>query len=274
MTAIFRPLLSCALLAAAASAFAADAPAAAAGGAGTGAANPLRAAIRHPAPAYVAGARFRTPEGIEGALAEQAAQRLGRPLAVVPIAAAAAPAALLERRAADLVVATLPPADPLRRAGTPVPTGYVASPMAILRSDTDIRDWARLKGRTVCMAEGGRYVGTIAARYGAIEKILRAPADALLALRTGRCDAMVDDSALLDALLRLPEWKKYSATLRGDAGAPLAFVVPADDAALAAVLRETVGDWSRSGYLARLQKKRADSIAFEVYLDQDVPDCH
>jgi polar amino acid transport system substrate-binding protein len=155
-----------------------------------------------------------------------------------------------------------------------VPTGYVAGPMAIMRSDTDIKRWEQLKGRTVCVSEGGRYVGTIAARYGAIEKVLRAPADSLLALRTGRCDAAVHDDAMLEELLKLPEWKKFSARLPAVQRTPLVFAVPAGDAPSAALLQQVASDWRASGFLDQLMKKRARSIAFEVYLDQDVPDCH
>lgn len=56
--------------------------------------------------------------------------------------------------------------------------------------------------------------------------------------------------------------------------AALAFVVPADDRKSAAVLRQIVLAWAARAYLDQLVKKMARQIAFEVYLDQDVPDCH
>src|SRR3546814_17373291 len=85
--------------------------------------------------------------------------------------------------------------------------------MAIMRTDTDIKSWQQLKGRTVCLSEGGRYVGALTRQYGAVEIVFKAPADSLLALRTGGCAAAVHDDVMLKELLKLPEWKKFSSSL-------------------------------------------------------------
>ena len=90
---------------------------------------------------------------------------------------------------------------------------YSISPMAIMRTDTDIHEWSALAGRTVCLAADGRYVGEMAARYGAIEQVYPSTTDALLGVRIGSCDAMVHDEAFLEALLAFPEWRKFSARL-------------------------------------------------------------
>ncbi|HJU71668.1 MAG TPA: transporter substrate-binding domain-containing protein [Paucimonas sp.] len=228
----------------------------------------LAVGLDHVISAYAAGAKFRTPESPDTALAQDLAQRLQVALRAVPAGHAPLPAP----DGADVVLAMTDAAAPHGTAI--VPTGYAAGPMAIMRTDTDIKHWRQLKGRTVCLSEGGRYAGTIAARYGAREKIFKAPADALLALRTGECDAAVHDSALLEELLKLPEWKKFSATLPAASRTALAFVVPARDIQAAAVLKQVAQQWQATGYLQQLLQKSARSIAFEVYLDQDVPDCH
>lgn len=231
------------------------------------------AGIHQVVPEYKAGSKFRTPEAPDSALVEDIAKRLR----TVPATVRAEPtqrAALLSGGKTDALLLALGDDDPLRRNATVIPTGYVAAPMAIMRTDTDIRRWEQLKGRTVCVSEGGLYAGTLAARYGAIEMPKRAPADALLALRIGECDATVHDSALLEELLKMPEWKKFSARLPAGAGKPLSFVVPAADTKTAAALRQAVADWQKTGYLRELTTKAARSIAFEVYLDQNVPDCH
>src|SRR5690606_26046846 len=155
-----------------------------------------------------------------------------------------------------------------------IPTGYVLAPMAIMRTDTDIKSWPQLKDRTVCLSEGGRYVGAMASRYGAREMIYRAPADALLALRIGECDAAVHDETMLRSLLKLPEWKKFSASLTVKDKEPLVFLAAADDQALASTLRQLTREWKSGKQLAALTKTRANDIAFEVYLDQVVADCH
>lgn len=224
-------------------------------------------------PPYVAGAKYRTAESVETLLAQDLAARLKVPLTTLR----ATPANRLQLLAggkADVVLAAIGDTGPLLRNVTLVPTGYTAAPLAILRTDTDIKKPEQLKGRTVCLSEGGAYVGTMAARYGAIEKVAKAPADSLLALRTGACDAAVHDDTMLNELLKLPEWKKFSARLKVGPRAALMLIAPASDADTVAFLRKTVRAWSDKRYLTQIRKKWANDVAFEVYLDQSVPDCH
>ena len=103
------------------------------------------------------------------------------------------------------------------------------------------------------------------ARYGAIEKLHRAPADALLDLRIGGCDATVHDSTMLHALLSFPEWKKFSARLPVQQERELAFVVNEPDAEWVQDLRSTVRQWRDKKLLAKLTEQSAHDIAFEVY---------
>lgn len=233
----------------------------------------LTIGVDYVVPAYTAGAKFRTPDGIGQALAEDLAHRMQLPLTTrgadpgrrrVPLKAGTT----------DLLLVALADNDPLYRSAAVIPTGYSAGPMAILRTDTTIKSWAQLKGRIVCIAEGSRYAGTIAETYGAIEQRYRAPADSLLAMRIGDCDAAVDDSTMLEELLKLPEWKKFSARLPTGQRSALVLVAPRGDAPTAAFLRQVVNEWRASKYLNQVITKAIRNIAFEVYLDQNVPDCH
>jgi len=224
----------------------------------------LRAGLRYVVPEYKGGMKFRTPEAPDAALLEDVARRVQLPLAMVSA----------ETGKADIALVRIGQTDPLHRAAGVIPTGYAAGPMAIMRSDTDIKAWEQLKGRKVCVSEGGVYAGTLSARYGAIETVYKAPADSLLALRIGACDAAVHDSAMLERLIRLPEWKKFSARLPAGSSTSLAFAVPADDKPGSATLRRIALAWAANGYLDVLMSKMVRQIAFEVYLDQDVPDCH
>ncbi|MBC7489692.1 MAG: hypothetical protein H7240_06650 [Glaciimonas sp.] len=81
-----------------------------------------------------------------------------------------------------------------------------------MRSDTDIQQWLPLKGRSVCLSEGSPYGGSLHVGYGAREEVVKAPADGLLALRIGHCDATVHDDGVLNQMLTLPEWEKFSAS--------------------------------------------------------------
>jgi polar amino acid transport system substrate-binding protein len=229
--------------------------------------------LSYPLPPYVAGAKLRTPESPDSTLAEAFAKRLKLPLGTPRIDAAGAMPALLAGRADLVLVMQTDNAAPSSEVSL-IATGYSAGAMAIMRSDTNIKRWDQLKGRTVCLSEGGAYVGKMAAQYGAIEKVQRAPADSLLSLRIGACDAAVHDDTMLNALLKLPEWKKFSARLPVQNRQTMMFAVRASDTATMAYLKQLVADWAGSGFWDDLKKKWVNNVAFEVYLDQNVPDCH
>ena len=233
----------------------------------------LHAGIQYVIPEYKGGMKFRTPETLDNTLLEDVAKRRQLPLATVA-AATGKQASLLASGKIDLALATIADNDPLHRTHIVIPTGYAAGPMAIMRTDTDIKTWEQLKGRKVCVSEGGVHVGTIAAKYGAIEMVYKAPADAFIAVRVGDCDATVHDSAMLEELIKYPEWKKFSARLPAGPRSTLAFVVPASDRKSAAFLRQVVNDWTANAHLDKLMKTAVRNIAFEVYLDQTAPDCH
>lgn len=243
---------------------------------------PLRLGLPYVAPPHAPGAKVRTPEGLAPLLAQRLAKEL--PVQLVQAGAvdkssgaAAAVAAVESVDAPETPNAWLMPVD---AAATPlagkalIPTGYRAGFMAIMRTDTDIQRWEDLRGRTVCLAEESGLRGRMHARYGAIEKVFRAPADALLDLRIGGCDATVHDSSMLQALLDFPEWQKFSAQLPVQDEREWAFVLPTSDYALVQHLQSQVQQWQDSDLLTKLTAQRARDIAFEVYLDQEVPDCH
>ncbi|MGB7479616.1 MAG: transporter substrate-binding domain-containing protein [Burkholderiaceae bacterium] len=233
----------------------------------------LAVGIEHVTPPYRAGAKFRTPEGVDQVLAEDLGRRLQLTAATRAIDAAGG-GRLLADGGADLLLLALADGDPLHRNATVIPTGYSAAPMAIMRTDTTIKNWTQLKGRIVCVAEGGRFAGWSAAKYGAIEQRYKAPADALLALRIGECDAAVHDSALLEELIKLPEWKKFSARLPTGPKTPLVLVAPRGDPSTARFLKQAALEWRAANMPNQVLAKAVRNIAFEVYLDQNVPDCH
>lgn len=217
--------------------------------------------------ASVPGAKVRTPARIEVLAARQAVGATGDVQAVADPGRAWA---LLDQGGIDGWLGVADPAA-LGPAVQASDLHYSLSPLAILRTDTDIHDWRALSGRTVCLAADGRYVGEISARYGAIEQVYPSVTDALLGVRTGACDAMVHDQAFLEALLKFPEWKKFSVRLEPYRQVSLLRVVArqAPEKALASVLKAT-----SPSSLAALTARQARDIAFEVYLDQVVPDCH
>ena len=222
---------------------------------------PLVVALDHVVPSHAPGSKYRTPATIDTALAEELARRLGRPLQAT------------ERGPADLRLTMLGSGEAPEAAAV-ISLPYRAAPMAIMRTDSDIRRWEHLRGRTACVAADGAHVGDVERRHGAVEIVHPTLTEALVSLRTGGCDVLVHDSALLEELLRLPEWKKFSRRLASRQEATLAILVPDRDESTAARVREVVGAWKAQSFTASLVKAAVRDIAWEVYVEQEVPDCH
>lgn len=223
---------------------------------------PLVVALDFVPPVHEAGAKYRTPATIDSALAEDLARRLDRPLAKVG------------EGAFDISITTLGNSGGTPASMTVIPLGYRAAPMAIMRTDSTIRRWDELRGRTVCVAAGGTHVGDLQGRYGAVEIVHPSLTEALVALRIGECDALVHDSVLLEELLRLPEWKKFSRRLQGRPRSTLALVVPQADREVIGRVREVAAAWKTAALTDSLVRNAIRDIAFEVYVEQEVPDCH
>ncbi len=227
------------------------------------------------APAPVAGAKIRTPEGLDIAMAEKLAQDLGLPFSLRQVAPADA-ARLMAAGEVDVVLADRSvPATSLPAGVAALPTGYAARPKAVIRSDTAMRQPADARGRSVCMAEAAVGAQALAQSWGAVVRTYRVPSDALVAVREGSCDIGLVDDAVWEPLMRFPEWKKFSATLAADgARHERVWLLPAADTAAHAWLGERMREWSRAGAWKALPAKWARDVAFDVYLDQEVADCH
>lgn len=224
-------------------------------------------------PPYQAEVKFRTAEALDMVLAQSLAKAAGSPMKAVPTAPAKG-RQLLSMGKLDAWIAPMPSSGTVDSQLVAIPTGYVARPMAIMRTDTTIKSAGDLRGRKICVAAGSPYVGMLAAKFGAVETVAKAPADSLLAIRTGACDAAVHDSTLLEELIKLPEWKKFSAALYLGSSVEQSVLIRRDDAKLAKAVKSTLSAWQQTGFINEEIKRMARQIAFEVYLDQDVPDCH
>src|SRR5690606_27591162 len=235
---------------------------------------PVVLGVSYVEPPHKPGAKVRTPEGLASPLADRLAKSLPLKRTAVSAEAIVSRDSPGAASPADVFLLPLNSEEAAKVPGTVIPTGYKAGIMAIMRSDTDIRRWEDLRGKTVCLSEGGGLVGQIHAQYGAQEKVFRAPADALLDLRIGGCDATVHDSTMLEALIQFPEWKKFSARLPILQERELSFIVPDGAAEHTELLRQQVEAWRTELLLPKLTAQAARDIAFEVYMDQEVPDCH
>ncbi|WP_313621801.1 transporter substrate-binding domain-containing protein [Achromobacter sp.] len=224
------------------------------------------------APPPAAGAKIRTPEGLDAAMTEKLGASLNLPVRLVQLPVAQAATALASGQV-DLVLADSPQSQPDTVAMQA--TGYAARPKAVIRSDTRLRKPADVRGRTVCMAEAATQAKALAEGWGAAVRTYRVPSDALVAVREGTCDIGLVDDAVWEPLVRFPEWKKFSSTLAADgARQERVWLVAASDQASRTWLDQEMRAWDRAGAWKAMTSKWARDVAFDVYLDQEVPDCH
>lgn len=229
---------------------------------------PLRVGLAHlPPESTTPEARLYTDEGLERDLARELAKVLGRRVDFIEVADGAG---AVERGEIDLALARLPEgADPSGSAI--IDTGYRSGLRLSMRSDTDIRVWDDLAGRTVCLTEGNPAAETLAREHGAVIRAERAPARSLMLVRTGVCDAALHDAALLEALFENDGWRKFSASPSAAAETRLVALTAPERAS---EISAAMADLGAPDAWERRERRWARNVAFEVYLDQDAPDCH
>lgn len=223
-----------------------------------------------------AGEKIRTPERLDTVMANKLAEQLGLPVRLIAIAPEDRTAALSSRRVDVLLVDHVisDTSSPSARRAKGIATGYVAQPKAIIRSDTTLRDWRDVKSLTVCMSSAAFQAQALASAHGATVRTYPVPSDALVAVREGNCDVGVVDDMLWTSLMAYPEWNNFSATLKRSGPYVERVWVTANEMATQDWLMKTMAQWKREGVLAEMTQQWARDIAFDVYLDQEVPDCH
>ena len=234
----------------------------------------LRVAVMHVTPPAAPGAKVRTADRLDTPAITTLAKTLNLPVQMLQLAPAEAAKALADG-SIDLALYSLPAATADWPGVTRVPTSYRTYPKAVIRTDTDIRSPADLKGRSVCLAGTAEHAAVAATEAGAVLMSFAVPSDALVAVREGRCDLGLIDQTVWEPLMHYPEWKKFSATVElADHPRTLTWLVASDQARQSHWLRATMQQWDSAGQWTAFSKKWATDVAFDVYLDQEVPDCH
>lgn len=217
--------------------------------------------------------RIYREEGFELDLAADMAASLGTGLNLVRIAPDAA-AAALEAGTVDVVITRAGADDPLLRRARVVETGFRSGLSLVMRSDRPLASWSDLKGKVVCASEANGHARAVAAGLGAQVRSERAPALALMHVRTGDCDAAIHDRALLDPLFAKMSWQKFSATLPPVEPTALVVAVARTNAALSRAVAEALDPAASREAWRQRQEKWASTVSFEVYRDQVAADCH
>lgn len=228
-------------------------------------------------PTAVAGAKIRTPERLDAAMATHLAERLKLPLRLRQIPAEHAKN-MLEAGQVDTVIIdrAIDLDELLTELGMlDVATGYATQSKAVIRSDTALRNTRDIAGHSVCVSQAAVSAQTWARQRGATVHIYKVPSDALVAVREGQCDLSFVDDAVWLPLMRFPEWRAFSATLPGG-GSRMErhWLLPASSHESQAWLKREMRAWKSQGVWKTFGDKWARDVAFDVYLDQEVPDCH
>lgn len=233
----------------------------------------LRFGVAYLPPPKTPDMRIYADEGFESDLAQEIGARLGAEIELVAVAESDHLAALRERRV-DAVLRRAAADDAFRRAAVVLPTGFESGLSPVMRSDKPLPRWSEMAGRVICVTQANTRGQALARSLGAELRTLRAPAEALMLVRTGECAAAIHDRAVLGALFRKKFWRKFSATLPPADPSELVLGVSRERAELAAVLRGALANLGTTEQWRQREERWAELVSFEVYRDQVAADCH
>jgi len=194
-----------------------------------------------------------TTVGYDVDVAAGLAEAVGVPLRLVPVTSANR----LQKLAAgdvDVLVATLGDTLDRRRLVRMIEPGYYGGGASILVPDqSPIREWADVRGRTLCAVQGALWNRLATTRLLAEIRAFGNVRDAELALREHACDGWLYDEAALQHVVAGGDWAGYR-LLPADFISPWAIAV-AEDGRLARLFEDQVAAWLRDGHLLALEAK-------------------
>lgn len=203
---------------------------------------------------------FRNPEGdiigIEPDLAADVAKRLGVKLEMVPVQASNR-MQFLQQGKIDLLIATMTDRPDRRRiVGIPEPDYYASGTNVLARKAAGLQTWEDLQGRKICGIQGSFYNKRTAREYGATILAFRGTAEALTALKAGRCVGFVYDEAFITSKLNDPDWAEaFGMPLPSIDEEPWGVGVAKGDDAFMDWMSKTIVDWHASGLILELERK-------------------
>ena len=202
---------------------------------------------------------YRAPSGdiigIEPDLAADVAKRLGVKLQLVPVVAANR-MQFLEQGKIDLMIATMTDTPERAQVVDIVKPDYYASGYNLMvPKSVTITSWDQLKGKPVCAIQGAFYNKQVAEKFGAQVIAFTGVAEALTALKQGRCVGFVYDDTAIEGQLLNPEWKGYAMPLPSQDAQPWGLAVKKGESQFADFMSRTVEDWHRTGLILNLESK-------------------
>lgn len=203
---------------------------------------------------------FRAPsgqiEGIEPSLAADVAKSLGVKLELVPVNASNR-MQFLEQGKIDLMIATMTDTPERRKVVDIIDPDYYASGYNVMvPKSMHITSWEQLKGKPVCGIQGAYYNKSSSEKYGLQVVAFTGTAEALTALKQGRCVAFLYDDTSIEGDLQQPEWSdNYDMPLDSQDALPWGLAVPKDQPKWAAYMSDQVKKWEKDGTILDLETK-------------------
>ena len=195
--------------------------------------------------------------GLEPELAADIARRLGVKLELVPVVASNR-IQFLQQGKIDLMIATTSDTPDRRKIVDFVDPNYYGSGTNVLASKSaNLKRWADLKGKKVCLIQGAFYNKELQENYGVEGVAFPGTAEAYGALRNGNCVAFAyDDTAIVGEMLK-PEWSGYDMPLDSILFVPWGIAVKKGEKSLVDAVSQATIDWHKTGFLQQLEKKWA-----------------
>ena len=215
---------------------------------------------------------FRTPSGqiagIEPALAADVAKSLGVKLELVPVVAANR-MQFLEQGKIDLMIATLTATpDRAKVIDLVQPYYYAAGYNIMVPKSMNLKSWNDLKGKPVCGIQGAFYNKGAAEKFGVQVIAFTGTAEALTALKEGRCVGLLYDDTSIEGILLKPEWSTHEMPLESQDSEPWAVAVRLGQPEWAAFMSKKAEQWAKDGTIVRLE------LQYRIKASQFAADMH
>lgn len=193
--------------------------------------------------------------GIEPDMAADIAKRLGVKVQFVTVVAANR-IQFLQQGKINLLIATMNDTPERAKLVDIIHPDYYASGYNVMVPKTvKLTSWKQLKGVPVCAIQGAFYNKEVAEKYGVETVAFTGVAEALTALRQGRCDAFLYDDTAIEGKLTDPAWKDYNMPLPSQDAQPWGMAIRKGEPAFDAFLSKTITDWNKTGYILSLETK-------------------
>ncbi len=202
---------------------------------------------------------YRTPSGaivgIEPDLAQDVAKSLGVKVEFVPVTASNR-MQFLEQGKIDLMIATMSDTPEREKVIWIVKPDYYTSGYNLMVKDSaGIKSWEDVKGKSICGIQGAYYNKQVAEKFGANVLAFTGTAEALTALKQGRCVGFVYDNTAIQGQLVSGDWPGYSMPLETLDAVPWGLAVKLGENGFHDFMVKKVEEWHKTGLILDLESK-------------------